>query len=77
MYMCPVYRRRFDELFTDVQYWGVLCDVQVGYGLGVNTVLVSGCFGAQWSVAHDLWRTLKAGVMTVEINLPTQELITF
>ncbi len=42
---------RFDELFTDVQYWGVLCVVQVGYGLGEKTVLVSGCFGAQWSVA--------------------------
>ncbi len=38
-------------LFTDVQYWGVLCVVQVGYGLGVKTVLVSGCFGAQCSVA--------------------------
>ncbi len=32
--MCPMYRLRFDELFTDVQYWGVLCVVQVGYGLG-------------------------------------------
>ncbi len=21
-------------LYTDVQYWGVLCVVQVGYGLG-------------------------------------------
>ncbi len=41
---------RFDELFTDVQYWGMLCDVQVGYDLGVKTVLVSGCFGAQCSV---------------------------
>ncbi len=45
--MCPMYRRRFDELFTDVQYCGVLCDVQVRYGLGVKTVLESGCFGAQ------------------------------
>ncbi len=44
MCMCPMYRGRF-ELFTDVQYWGVLCVVQVGYGLGVKTVLVSGCFG--------------------------------
>ncbi len=26
----------------------VLCVVQVGYGLGVKTVLVSGCFGALW-----------------------------
>ncbi len=24
----------------------MLCVVQVGYGLGVKTVLVSGCFGA-------------------------------
>ncbi len=51
MCMCPMYRWRFDELFTDVQYWGVLCVVQVGYDLGVKTVLVSGCFGAQCSVA--------------------------
>ncbi len=47
--MRPMYRRRFDELFTDVLYWGVLCVVQVGYGLGGGggTVLVSGCFSAQ------------------------------
>ncbi len=51
MCMCPMYRWRFDELFTDVQYRGVLCVVQVGYGLGEKTVFVSGCFGAQWSVA--------------------------
>ncbi len=37
-----VYILRFDELFTDVQDWGVLCVIQVGYGLGVKTVLVSG-----------------------------------
>ncbi len=47
MCMCPMYRLRFDELFTDVQYWAVLCVVQVGNGLGEKTVLVSGCFGAQ------------------------------
>ncbi len=54
MCRCTMYRWRFDELFTDVQYWAVLCVVQVGYGLGgggVKTVLVSGCFGAQCSVA--------------------------
>ncbi len=45
-----MYKLRFDELFTDVQYWGMLCDVQVGYDLGVKTVLVSACFGAQCSV---------------------------
>ncbi len=33
-----------------VNYWGVLYVVQVGYGLGGNTVLVSGCFGARCSV---------------------------
>ncbi len=26
------YRWRFDELFTDVQYRGVLCVVQEGFG---------------------------------------------
>ncbi len=34
-----VYRWRFDEFFTDVQYWGVLCVVQVGYGLGEKIFL--------------------------------------
>ncbi len=38
-------------LYTDVQYWGVLCVVQVGYGLGGGTLLVSGCFGPRCSVA--------------------------
>ncbi len=38
-------------VITDVQYWGGLCVVQVGYGLEVKTVLVSGCFGVQCSVA--------------------------
>ncbi len=33
MCMCPMYRWRFDELFTDVQYCAVLCVVQVGYSL--------------------------------------------
>ncbi len=42
---------KFDELLSDVQYWRVLCVVHVGYGLGEKTVLVSVCFGAQWSVA--------------------------
>ncbi len=31
MCMCPVYRWRVDELFTDVQYWGVLCFVYFTY----------------------------------------------
>ncbi len=39
MCMCPMYRCRFDELFTDVQYRGVLCVVQVGYGLGEKLFL--------------------------------------
>ncbi len=34
MCMCPMYRWRFDELFTDVKYWGVFSVVQVGNGLG-------------------------------------------
>ncbi len=34
-----MYRLRFDELFTDVQYWGVLCVVQVRYGLGKKLFL--------------------------------------
>ncbi len=34
MCMCPMYRWRFDELFINVQYCGVLNVVQVGYGLG-------------------------------------------
>ncbi len=37
--MCTMYRLRFYELFTDVQYWGVLCVVQVGYGLGEKLFL--------------------------------------
>ncbi len=40
-------RALLPSVFTDVQYRGVLCVVQVGYGLGEKTVLVSGCFGAQ------------------------------
>jgi len=40
MCMCPFYRIRFDELFTDVQYWGVSCVVQVGYGLGEKKLFV-------------------------------------
>ncbi len=52
MCMFPMYWWRFDELFTDVQYWGVLCVVQVGYGLGEKNVLVSGSFGAQSSVVE-------------------------
>ncbi len=48
--MCPMYKW-FDELFTDIQYLGVLCVVRVGYGLGGKTVLLSCCFGAQCSVA--------------------------
>ncbi len=39
MCMCPMYRWRFDELFTDVQYRGVLCVVQVEYGLGKKIFL--------------------------------------
>ncbi len=31
-------------IYRYVQYWGVLCVVQVGYGLGQKTVPVSGCF---------------------------------
>ncbi len=61
--MWSMYRWRFDELFTDVQYWGVLCVVQVGYGLGVKTVLVSGCFG--FSVAPARGQQLKERVSWV------------
>ncbi len=60
-----MYRWRFDELFTDVQYWGVLCVVQVGYGLGEKTVLVSGCFGAQWCVAPATGQQFKERVIWV------------
>ncbi len=36
-----MYRSRFHELFTDVQYWGVLCVVQVGYDLGgKNSIII-------------------------------------
>ncbi len=66
MCMCPMYRWRFDDCwFTDVQYWGVLCVVQVGYGLGVKTVLVSGCFGAQCSVTPDRGQQFKERVSWV------------
>ncbi len=41
-----MYRGRFDELFTDVLFSGVLCVVQVDMAWGGN-VVVSGCFGAQ------------------------------
>ncbi len=44
MYMCPMYRWKFDELFTDVQYRGVLCVVQVGYGLGEKKLLCLAVF---------------------------------
>ncbi len=47
--MCPMYRCRFDELFTDVHYWGELCVVQVGFGLGGGTALKFRVF-----VLHDL-----------------------
>ncbi len=47
MCICLMYGLGFDELFTDVQYWGVLCVFQVGYGLGVKTVLVSDYSDAQ------------------------------
>ncbi len=50
------------ELFTDVQYWGVLCVVLVGYGLGVKTVLVFGCSGAQCSVAPARGQQFKGRV---------------
>ncbi len=65
MCMCPMYRWRFDELFTDVQYQGVLCVVQVGYGLGEKTILVSGCFCAQWSVAQTRGQQYKERVSWV------------
>ncbi len=60
-----VYRLRFDELFTDVQDWGVLCVIQVGYGLGVKTVLVSGCFGAPCSVVPARGQQFKERVSWV------------
>ncbi len=42
----------FDD-YLQMYITGVCCVVQVGYGLGVKTVLVPGCFGAQCSVAPD------------------------
>ncbi len=39
MCICPMYGWGFDELFPDVQYWGVLCVVQVGYGPGEKLFL--------------------------------------
>ncbi len=62
-------RALLPSVFTDVQYRGVLCVVQVGYGLGEKTVLVSGCFGAQWSVASARGNSSKrewAGVWGVQ-----------
>ncbi len=44
---------------------GVYCVVQVGYGLGVKTVLVSGCFGAQCSVAPARGQQFKEKVSWV------------
>ncbi len=40
----------------------MLCVVQVGYGLGVKAVLVSGCFGAQFSVVLARGQQLKERV---------------
>ncbi len=44
---------------------GVLCVVLVGYGLGVKTVLVSGCFGAECSVVPAREQQLKERVSWV------------
>ncbi len=48
MRMCPMYRWRFDELFTVP---GCVMCCSGGIRPGEKTILVSGCFCAQWSVA--------------------------